>query len=253
MSISAAGGVRSSGLRQLHPVLRRWVYLNSRIGTEWARDYLDSPWWYNERASLTFFAGAVWSCGGWALEEFSSLKNAPIGATSRARRSGRYDLNFAIGSHEFFAEAKQCWPPLSRPDTAKDRLNDSLASAARDARSVIPWGLPVLSTVFATPRIPASRAAEATALVGAFPRLGDPPSRNYRGVGVPVGGKAPYATRRSLDLPGRPCSPSPDPQGRLTPRWSRPGQLSVWVSCDTRFGLAGRLISRPLGRLPLSR
>ena len=34
---------------------------------------------------------------------------------------------------------------------------------------------------------------------------------------------------------------------RLTTRWSRPGQPGVWLSCDTSLGLAGRLISRPLG------
>ena len=34
---------------------------------------------------------------------------------------------------------------------------------------------------------------------------------------------------------------------RLTTRWSRPGQPSVWVWRDTSLGLAGRLISRPLG------
>ncbi len=36
--------------------------------------------------------------------------------------------------------------------------------------------------------------------------------------------------------------------GRLTTRWSRPGQPGLAISCDTSLGLAGRLISRPLGR-----
>ncbi len=36
---------------------------------------------------------------------------------------------------------------------------------------------------------------------------------------------------------------------RLTTRWSRPGQPSVWFQRDTSLGLAGRLISRPLGGL----
>jgi len=166
--ISTTGGVRIGGLGPLRSVLRRWQYLNSRLGTEWARDYLDCPWWYNERASLSFFAGAVWSCGGWALEEFSSVKNAPSGAKSRSRRSGRYDLDFAIGSQEFLAEAKQCWPLLTNPRSARARLSLSLTHAARDARAVIPWGLPVLAMVFVTPRVPASRAAEAGALVGEF-------------------------------------------------------------------------------------
>ena len=38
----------------------------------------------------------------------------------------------------------------------------------------------------------------------------------------------------------------------LTTRWSRPGQPSQIQICDTRLRLAGRLISRPLGRFLLS-
>jgi hypothetical protein len=168
MSLFIAGGVRNRGLSPLRPVLRRWQYLNSRIGTEWAREYLDSPWWYNERASLSFFAGAVWSCGGWALEEFSSVKKPRGGATSRSRRAGRYDVNFGFGPHEYLAEAKQCWPLLTDPEGAKARLTLSLRQAASDARAIIPWGLPVLSMVFATPRIPVSRAVDTSALITQF-------------------------------------------------------------------------------------
>src|SRR3990170_4598400 len=35
--------------------------------------------------------------------------------------------------------------------------------------------------------------------------------------------------------------------GRPTTRWSRPGQRTVRLWCDTCDALAGRLISRPLG------
>ena len=38
-----------------------------------------------------------------------------------------------------------------------------------------------------------------------------------------------------------------DIRGRLTTRWSRPGQPGRLRLCDTRPWLAGRLISRPLG------
>jgi hypothetical protein len=34
---------------------------------------------------------------------------------------------------------------------------------------------------------------------------------------------------------------------RPTTRWSRPGQPGVWFRRDTSLGLAGRLISKPLG------
>ncbi len=54
----------------------------------------------------------------------------------------------------------------------------------------------------------------------------------------------------------QPKTPSPSQAGlrnsrcRLTTRWSRPGQPSVWLRRDTSLGLAGRLISRPLGGMP---
>ena len=42
-------------------------------------------------------------------------------------------------------------------------------------------------------------------------------------------------------------SPGLKDERRLTTRWSRPGQPSVWLWRDTSLGLAGRLISTPLG------
>src|SRR3990172_9057211 len=45
-----------------------------------------------------------------------------------------------------------------------------------------------------------------------------------------------------------PAPPIPTSAGiRRTTRWSRPGQPGLAISCDTCLGLAGRLISIPLG------
>ncbi len=167
MSLSVATGIRST-LPALRPVLARWAYLNSRIGTAWARDYSDCPWWYNERASLSFFAGAVWNCGGWALEEFSSTKKTESPNAPTTDRTGRYDINFAIGHHEYLAEAKQCWPRISSPSAALARIKETLRRASGDARAVIPHGLPVLSMVFAVPLVPLSRSSGTTGLLRSF-------------------------------------------------------------------------------------
>jgi hypothetical protein len=160
--------MRGSGLAPIRIILRRWQVLNAAIGTEWARDYSDSPWWYNERASLSFFAGAVWRSGGWALEEYSSTKKAPAIAKDLKTRTGRYDINFAIGSHEYIAEAKQCWPLLSNMRTAHATMTNSIRSATFDSREAISWGLPVLSIVFAAPRIIASHVRQVPALLAQF-------------------------------------------------------------------------------------
>ncbi|MEK6574765.1 MAG: hypothetical protein AABZ58_10700, partial [Chloroflexota bacterium] len=67
-------GIRTGALHSLRPVLEAWLRINSRAGREWVK-YGAAPCWYNERASLSFFAVDVWQCtGGWALEEFSTVK-----------------------------------------------------------------------------------------------------------------------------------------------------------------------------------
>jgi len=168
MRYSITRGIRGSGLPPIRNILRRWQTLNAAIGTEWARDYSDSPWWYNERASLSFFAGAVWRSGGWALEEYSSIKKAPAKAKTLNKRTGRYDINFAVGHHEYIAEAKQCWPLLSNMRTARAILTNSIRSATFDSRLTISWGLPVLSIVFAAPRILASQVRQVPTLLAQF-------------------------------------------------------------------------------------
>ena len=65
-------------LLSLHAVLREWVRLNRLLGRQWSNSIGDLPWWYNERALLSLFAGAVWRTGGYAFEEFSDLKHKGI-------------------------------------------------------------------------------------------------------------------------------------------------------------------------------
>src|SRR4051812_1474895 len=90
-------------LRILKPVLEEWVKLNARLGRQWS-SVKDAPWWYNERALVSLFAGAIWRCKGDAFEEFNEVKRG-----FKARPGGRIDLWFALRKKEFNAEAKQCW------------------------------------------------------------------------------------------------------------------------------------------------
>jgi hypothetical protein len=160
-----ATGISGTKLRPLRPVLKAWQHLNSAIGSEWAREYEDAPWWYNERASISFLAGAIWKSGGWALEEFSSRKKGFGRGTAAALRAGRYDINFAVGENEYIAEAKQCWPRPHDIKAAGAAIRHSLRQAKADARSDISWDLPVLAIVFAVPRIPISRAPQVSVLL----------------------------------------------------------------------------------------
>jgi len=91
----------------------------------------DAPWWYNERASLSLLAGAVWYADGWAFEEFVTVKRP--GARKRPHH-GRGDLMFEIRNHRFVTEAKQCWPTIgSKPDRAVAIIDKALSRACEAA------------------------------------------------------------------------------------------------------------------------
>jgi len=77
-------------LQILKPVLKEWLALiEDPDAVHWPKD--DAPWWYNERALLSLFAGAIWKCEGWALEEFTTGKSkaAPWRPQGRTCNAGR--------------------------------------------------------------------------------------------------------------------------------------------------------------------
>lgn len=84
-------------LRCLRPVLEKWISVNRELAVHWASAG-DAPWWYNERALISVFAGAVWRTGGHAFEEYSTEKRG-----DRRESWGRVDLEFAAGRQEFRA------------------------------------------------------------------------------------------------------------------------------------------------------
>ncbi len=92
-------------------VLVEW---QSMQDTSWWEEENDAPWWYNERASLSLFAGAVWKCKGWVFEEFITKKHMTTRRGKRKNRHGQGDIMFGIKGQGFVAEAKQCWPNIGR-------------------------------------------------------------------------------------------------------------------------------------------
>jgi hypothetical protein len=146
-------GVEVGPLKPIKRILKEWVsMLDDR---SWGKS--DGPWWYNERASLSYFAGAVWRCNGWALEEFTTSKKR-----RGKERYGRGDIIFGIGHNQFTAEAKQSWPSAgSKARNAKDFLLDALSDAREDCKQVPAYGARRLALVFASPYIPASEKDDA--------------------------------------------------------------------------------------------
>ena len=142
-------GTHLGPVPELAAIFKHWRPLMS--AADWL-DYDDAPWWYNERASLSIFAGAIWKAKGSALEEFSMNKKAKEGKTLT---SGRCDLWFSHGDHSYRAEAKPCWPALQRdPLKTWSAIEKAMTKAEDDARRLPKEkGTGRLAIVLASPRL----------------------------------------------------------------------------------------------------
>jgi hypothetical protein len=136
----------------LRDVLQHWIRINIDIAESWSK-FGDAPWWYNERASLSVFAGAIWQCGGVALEEFSEEKH--FAARRGARRkpyTGRCDIFFEMGYKEFVAEAKFGWSgATSKNWDIAPQITDLLDDARKATGRLAPNGQCRLAIVFVAP------------------------------------------------------------------------------------------------------
>jgi hypothetical protein len=142
-------------LRCLRPILKEWIATNAELGREWAATN-DAPWWYNERASVSVLAGAIWRKGEAAFEEYSELKR---GAARLA--SGRFDLWFSCGRRDFWAEAKFCQVGFTAPRNQSRWLQWWMERAIADARRCPPDGSTRrLAIVFAAPYIRPRKSQE---------------------------------------------------------------------------------------------
>lgn len=143
-------GIQSGSLPELSQVLGKWVDL-----MEWwvNADPHDAPWWYGERSSLSLFAGAVWQCDGWAIEEYATSKGS-----KRKPWNGRGDIMFGVDKHEYVAEAKQYWSAMGlHAGNQGIRVKKCLDEARADARGVPAYGAQRLAILFAVPYIPVSQ------------------------------------------------------------------------------------------------
>jgi hypothetical protein len=148
-------GSYPGSLHALSPILKNW----QRINENWD-DSDDVPWWYNERSSLGVLAGAVWQYkGGWAFEEFSTLKRKNQKANSKY--PGRCDMTFGFGRKAFWCEAKQCWPGLSgNCGSSVQMVYKFLNQANGEVRGGIEEDYQGLAMVFITPSVKANTVNE---------------------------------------------------------------------------------------------
>jgi hypothetical protein len=107
-------GIQGNTLPELKMLLENWKWLMEGLGKRWGDvkhgTERDVPWWYNERTSVGFLAGAIWHSHGEAVEEYVAKKRYRTGR-GRKMRSGRGDLMFTLNpacpnEDWFVAEAK---------------------------------------------------------------------------------------------------------------------------------------------------
>lgn len=132
----------SKKLKPLRRIFTQWIWLNVRMGREWSL-VNDLPWWYNERALVSLFAGAIWKCGGDAFEEFVEEKRG-----GQTGNKGRIDLWFKLGNVEYNAEAKKCWVDSSGGVKSISHINKVLSKAVMAANEILPDKRPRLAMVF---------------------------------------------------------------------------------------------------------
>ena len=124
--------VNSGNLCSLKPIVDVWidVILQRYVAYFSISEDMDSPWWYNERATVSFLAAAAWMAEGIALEEYRTQK----GKKSNPR-TGRCDLFLGAKSRAWFeCEAKHTWCAVGRKvrngfERAKSGLKDACHNA----------------------------------------------------------------------------------------------------------------------------
>jgi len=119
-------------LKSLKPIIKTWMNLVRKYSNRHKNE--DALYWYNERATLSTLAGAIWMSDGTALEEFASTKIKSQNKKSVRTRSGRTDLWFEWQDKQYIVEAKQISPSMH--DSEKpivDLIEESLEDACNDA------------------------------------------------------------------------------------------------------------------------
>jgi len=85
--------IKPGSFESLGAVLRKWQSFQK---LEWWDYKGEAPWWCNQRAFLSFFAGAVWQCRGWVFEEFSTKRRVATARGKYKSHPGRCGIKFGI-------------------------------------------------------------------------------------------------------------------------------------------------------------
>jgi hypothetical protein len=116
--------------------LVQWLRINRDYIEESENfQYRDSLYWYNERANIGALAGAMWKCGGFAVEEYSSSK----GDGDTAQKNGRVDLYLYSHGKDAICEAKMDWIYLCKNQRRNfdETIEAAMARASEDLKHTL--------------------------------------------------------------------------------------------------------------------
>jgi hypothetical protein len=98
-----------------------------------------NQYWFNEQASLSALAGAIWQNGGLVVQEYSAMKKKNFLADEDNSGMGRIDFYFTLNNEQYICEAKQEWLALPHRATCKNFTNEIesvMEKAANDIKAV---------------------------------------------------------------------------------------------------------------------
>ncbi|MEL7629211.1 hypothetical protein AAGW04_09430 [Pectobacterium aroidearum] len=120
----------------IEQLLNGWIQANQRYVDLLGKK--DCCWWYNERTNVSVLAGAAWSLGWAAIEEYPSNKRMKGCLQENTDTSkGRVDLYITNKNDDVAIEAKHAWYNLDNINESNAITNFKMDEARSDANRLI--------------------------------------------------------------------------------------------------------------------
>ncbi|MBB1525565.1 hypothetical protein H4Q82_03515 [Pectobacterium carotovorum subsp. carotovorum] len=120
----------------IEQLLNGWIQANQHYVELLGRK--DCCWWYNERTNVSVLAGAAWSLGWAAIEEYPSNKRMKGCLQEDTDTSkGRVDLYITNKNDDVAIEAKHAWYNLDNINESNVITNFKMDEARSDANRLV--------------------------------------------------------------------------------------------------------------------
>ncbi|WP_323641055.1 hypothetical protein [Pectobacterium polonicum] len=120
----------------IEKLLTGWIQANQRYVDLLGKK--DCCWWYNERTNVSVLAGAAWSLGWAAIEEYPSNKRMRGCLQEDTDTSkGRVDIYITNKNDDIAIEAKHAWYNLDNIHESNVITNFKMDEARSDANRLV--------------------------------------------------------------------------------------------------------------------